>query len=240
MPAMRSALVLCLIAWAAGAEDLRQREAAGWEGFGEGSWVKLKTIVHTKGKVAISISTTHLKKIGTKTLELGTVVKNAFGEETPSSQKIPRKGEAGVDEKQIVEGLPKQKVTAVKRTFDCSVRRITVTGPHGKRVITIWEAAEPQVLVKRTIRSFDPKGKLFKDESWTLKSLKENFTVMRQAVPCVVYTTVAEIGGARYDGVLYLSRTIPGSTVRAELKSTREGQQQAITTVYELLQYERK
>ena len=96
------------------------------------------------------------------------------------------------------------------------------------------------MLVKRTIRSLDPKGKLFKDESWTLKSLKENFTVMRQAVPCVVYTTVAHIGGARYDGVLYLSRTIPGSTVRAELKSTREGQQQAITTVYELLQYERK
>ncbi len=240
MPAMRSALVLCLIAWAAGAEDLRQREAAGWEGFGEGSWVKLKTIVHTEGKVAISISTTHLKKIGTKTLELGTVVKDAFGEETGSSQKIPRKGEAGVDEKQIVEGLPKQKVTAVKRTFDCSVRRITVTGPHGKRVITIWEAAEPQVLVKRTIRSFDPKGKLFKDESWTLKSLKKNFTVMRQAVACVVYATAADVGGARYDGTLLLSREIPGSTVRAEQKITRAGRKQAVTIIYELLEYARK
>ena len=240
MPAMRVTFVLCLIAGAVGAEDLRQREGAGWEGFGEGAWVKSKTVMHIEGKISISISTKRLKKIGTKTLELEIEEKNAIGQKTRRSEKIPRAGEAGIDEKQKVEGLPNQRITAAKRPFDCKVRRVTVTGPQGKRVITLWEAADPQVLVKRTVRSFDPDGKLVKDESWTLKSLKENFTVMRQAIPCVVYTTVADVGGAQYDGVLYLSRTIPGSTVRAEQKLTRKGREQAITIIYELIEYRRK
>ena len=78
------------------------------------------------------------------------------------------------------------------------------------------------------------------EERWTLKSLNENFTLKRQAIPCVAYTTFAEFGGAKYDGVLLLSRAVPGSTVRLERKQTREGRKLAVTTVVELLEYERK
>jgi len=141
---------LLFLAAVAGGEDLRPRAGSGWAGFRVGSWVRMKRTAILTGRIPmVTIWKQSLAKVGGKLITVETVSKNAFDMEQKQSQELPLTGEAGPGETQKVEKLKNELVVAAGRRLDCTRERVTVKGPQGKRVITLWTATEPQMSAKR-------------------------------------------------------------------------------------------
>jgi hypothetical protein len=229
---------LLFLAAVAGAEDLRPRAGSGWAGFRAGSWVRMKLTTIQPGHVPrVIIWKQSLTEVGDKLLTLETVSRNALGMEQRSTQKLPRSGEAGPGEKQKVEKLKNEVVMAAGKRLDCTRRRITVTGPGGKRVVTVWTAAEPAVQAKRTEVVYDAKGKVAYRLTRLLSSLSEPGKIGTRTVRCVKYKLRRSYQDGRVvTGVALSSREVPGGLVRQEEETTR-GTEKVLTTRVELLAF---
>jgi hypothetical protein len=223
---MRAAAILLVFAAAAGAgENLLPREGSGWTGFAAGSRIKTKqTFITARGSPSVTITETRLKSVGKSTLTLSIETKTALGVDNQTTeQTIPTRGEAGTDEK-AVEGEPaKAEVQAGGKTYACTRRTFTITGPTGKRVVTNWEAAEPKVRVKRTEIHYDPTGKRIQTFSMLLKSLGETRKVSGKEVRCVEYSTLRIAGPVEQKGTATLSRDLPGGVVRWDVEVFQDG-----------------
>jgi len=232
---------LLFLAAFAGAEDLRPRPGSGWAGFRAGSWVRIKrTAIVTGGVPRVAIWKTSLGKVGKQQLTLETVSKNALGIESKTSQQVPRTGEASAGEKQKVEKLKNEVVMAAGKRLDCTRERFTVTGPQGKRVITVWTATEPQVSPKRAEVHYDAAGKLVYRVTRLLISLNERRQVGSQTIRCVKYKTqLSYRNGNVATGVALTSREVPGGLVWME-DETFQGPRKILTTRVELLAFKAK
>jgi hypothetical protein len=233
--------VLLFLAAVAGAEDLRPRAGSGWAGFRAGSWVRIKHTAIFPGRVPrVSIWKQSLTEVGKKLLTLETVTTNVVGVEKKQVQQVPRTGEAGPGEKQKVEKLKNEVVQAAGKRLDCTRQRTTVTGPGGKRVITVWTAAKPPVLAKRAEVYYDAKGKVLYRVTRLLSSLDESRRVGTRKVRCVKYKTRASYADGRVTvGTALTSRDVPGSLVLVEDEMTR-GTERVMTSRVELLAFETK
>jgi hypothetical protein len=227
---------LLFLAALAGAEDLRPRSGSGWAGFRVGTWVRIKHTATPAGRVPkVAIWTHNLKKVGERLLTLETVSKNALGMEQKQSQDLPRTGEAGPGEKQKVETLKNEVVVAAGKRLDCARQRITVTGPRGKRVITVWTATVPQVSAKRDEAHYDAAGKLVYRMTKLLSALNEKRQVGSRTIRCVKYKTRASYqNGDVATGVALTSREVPGGLVWME-EETLRGPEKTRTSRTELL-----
>lgn len=232
---------LLFLAALAGAEDLRPRPGSGWAGFRAGTWVRIKRTATLKGRVPkVAIWTHNLRKVGERLLTLETVSKNALGMEQKQSQELPRAGEAGPGEKQKVEKLKNEAVVAAGKRLDCLRRRTTVTGPRGKRVITVWTASVPQVSAKRVEAHYDAAGKLVYRLTKLLSSLNEKRQVGSRTIRCVKYKLrISYQNGDVATGVALTSRAVPGGLVWME-EETLRGTEKVLTSRTELLALETK
>lgn len=222
----------------AGAQDLRPREGSGWAGFRVGSWIRMKRSAVQPGKVpTVAIWKQSLTAVGKRTLTVEMVSKNALGMEQKHSQQLPRTGEAGPGEKQKVEKLGNETVVAAGKRLDCTRRRTTVTGPSGKRVITVWTAAEPQVLAKRSEVHYDATGKLVYRVTRLLSSLSVSRKVGSRTIRCVAYKTrLSHQNGDVVTGTAHTSREVPGGLVWMEEETTRKSSR-ILTSRIELLAF---
>jgi len=221
---MRVFAVLAACAGLCFAQDLLPRSGSGWEGFKLNSSVKMKRTTTVEGRVPmITIFTTKLAKIETKTLTLETTAKNALGMEQTTKNVVPRTGEAGVGETQKVEKLPGETLRAAGKDFACTRRRITLTGKAGKRVITEWVASSPKVRVKRSEVDYDGRGKVTSTLIMLLSSLGEKRMVGRSKVACLTYKLLHKYGDREESGVAITSREVPGNTVRIDLEARSKG-----------------
>ncbi|MHC4491800.1 MAG: hypothetical protein ACYTDU_09275, partial [Planctomycetota bacterium] len=169
-----------------------------------------------------------------------TVSKNALDIEQKSSQQLPRAGEAGQAETQKVEKLKNEVVVAAGKRLDCTRERITVTGPQGKRVITVWTATEPQVSAKRAEAHYDAAGKLVYRVTRLLSSLGESRQVGSRTVRCIKYKTrLSYQNGSVATGVALTSREVPGGLVWME-EETKRGSGKILTSRVELLAFKTK
>jgi hypothetical protein len=232
---------LLFLAAFAGAEDLRPRPGSGWAGFPAGTWVRIKRTATPAGRVPkVAIWTQSLTKVGKQSLTLETVSKNALGMERKQSQELPRTGEAGPGEKQKVEKLGDEVVVAGGKRLNCSRQRTTVTGPRGKRVITVWTATAPQVTAKRDEAHYDAAGKLVYRLTKLLSSLNESRQVGSRTIRCVKYKTrLLHQNGDVVTGVALTSREVPGGLVWME-EETLRGTEKILTSRTELLALETK
>ena len=232
---------LLFLAAFAGAADLRPRPGSGWAGFRAGSWVRIKrTAIVTGGVPRVAIWKMSLTKVGKQQLTLETVSRNALGIETKTSQQVPRAGEAGEGEKQKVERLKNEVVMAAGKRLDCTRERVTVTGPQGKRVITVWTATEPQVSPKRAEAHYDAAGKLVYRVTRLLTSLSESRRVGSRTIRCVKYKTrLSYENGDVVTAVSLTSREVPGGLVWWE-DETFQGADKILTSRVELLAFKTK
>ncbi|MHC4223394.1 MAG: hypothetical protein ACYSX0_04085 [Planctomycetota bacterium] len=220
-----TALLLAAIAATAG-ENLLPREGSGWEGFQVGSWVKMKRSFHRTGGVpVVALITMRLDKRTDAHLSLQTVTRNAVGMETKTTQPLPRRGEAGKGEKAKTETLKDETVVACGKSLPCSRTRTTITGPNGKRVVTEWRAKQPLVRVKRTEATYDKDGKLLGRLSMVLTSLDNKQDVGKRRVRCLAYSTQRKrADGMEERGKAFVSRAVPGYTVRMDTEIVKGGQ----------------
>ena len=129
---------------------------------------------------------------------------------------------------------------AAGKRLDCSRRRITVTGPRGKRVITAWTATAPQVSAKRDEAHYDAAGKLVYRMTKLLSALNEKRQVGSRTIRCVKYKTRASYqNGDVATGVALTSREVPGGLVWMEDETSR-GPTKILTTRVELLAFKTK
>ena len=250
---MKSSLALGLLAalLVAAPGDLRPRDGSGWSGFGKGTWVKVKKIDHTDGKLAISIQTTRLLAIGKQELSLELTHKNTMGMESKHPYKVRTSGEAAVGEKEKVASLEPESVTAAGKEFECTVTKNTVTGGGGRREITIWEAREPRLMVKRVVKTYGLDGKLAGSVTLTLAGLRASRTVKGKSVSCLQYETESATdtmqpvpGKSKPErivlnarGTLYLSPEIPGNTVY-ETQTITDAEKRSKTVTREVVDFE--
>ena len=223
---MRAVAILLALAAVAGAgENLLPREGSGWLGFAAGSRVKLKqTFISARGSPSVTITETRLESVDKSTLTYAFETKTALGVDNQKGKvTIPAHGEAGTGEKGV-EGKPaKSEVLAAGRTYSCTRRTFTITGPSGKRVVTNWESAEPQVRVKRTEVYYDANGKEIQSFSMLLKSLDEKRKVSGQEIRCLEYSTLRVAGAIEQKGTALLSRDVPGGTVQMDVEILQDG-----------------
>jgi hypothetical protein len=188
----------------------------------------------------VTISKQSLTKAGKTTLTLQTVSQNALGLEQKQTQQLPRAGEAGPGEKQKVETLKNEAVVVAGKRLDCARRRTTVTGPQGKRIITVWTATRPPVSAKRTEQHYDAKGKLVYGMTRLLTSINESRTVGELTVSCVKYKIrLSHSNGTVTTGTAFSSRDVPSGLVWVE-EETFKGAAKVATFRVELLSYEIK
>jgi hypothetical protein len=220
-----TSLLLTAIAATAG-ENLLPREGSGWEGFKVGSWVKMKRSFHRTGGVpSVALITMKLDKRTDTLLTVQTSTRNAVGMETKVTQPLPRRGEAGKGENAKAETLKDETVFACGKSRPCSRTRTTITGPEGKRVVTEWRAKEPLVRVKRTEATYDKDGKLLDRLSMVLTSLDSKQDVGKRRVRCLTYSTLRKrADGMEERGKAFVSRAVPGYTVRMDTDVVKGGQ----------------
>ena len=188
----------------------------------------------------VTIWKQRLAKVDERLLTLETVSRNVLGMEHKQSQQLPRTGEAGPGEKQKIERLKNEVVVAAGKRLDCSRRRTTVTGPQGKRIVTVWTATEPQVSAKRDVAHYDPAGKLVYRLTQLLVSLGESRQVGSRTIRCLKYKTrLSHRNGDLVTGVALTSREVPGGTVWME-EETLRGPEKILTSRTELLALETK
>ena len=238
---VRILLLLALLVAPAMARDLRPRAGSGWAGFRVGSWVRIKRTTLLPGRPPkVTISKQSLTKVGKTILTLQMVSQNVLGLEQKHTQQLPRAGEAGPGEKQKVETLTNEAVVVAGKRLDCARRRTTVTGPQGKRIITMWTAARPPVSAKRTEQHYDTKGKLVYSMTRLLSSINESRTVGQLTVSCVKYRIrLSHSNGTVTTGTAFSSRDVPGGLVWVE-EEIHKGATKVATTRLELLSYEIK
>jgi hypothetical protein len=223
---MRALLLLLAAAAAIAAdENLKPREGGGWDGFPVGTTVRIKRTWLSANQVPrVTITTMELKKADDKLLTLESKSENAFG---AANQKqtipMPRRGEAGADEKSTERKLDKQLVFAAGKRFDCDRRQVTVTGPRGKRVITEWTVESPRVRVKREVLAYDMTGKAAGRTTMLLEELPKPRKVGERTLPCLKYSVVQTQGGSRVEETVYVCRDVPGWTVWSDAQATLNG-----------------
>ena len=219
------ACVLMLLAAVAGAEgDHLPREGSGWTGFRAGTWVRSKVTYINSGNVpTVNLTTKTLDKVDTKNLTFRNVTVDGLRAERKTRSVTPLHGEAGVGEKAKVEKLSDAPVFAVGRTWECTRSRSTITGPAGKRVVTVWMAKAPRFRVKRTIEFYDASGKVSQRESIVLKALEKTHWVGSQRVRALTYSTVRKMDGSEQRGTAIVSRDVPGETVRLDAQVLKDG-----------------
>ncbi|MHC4931466.1 MAG: hypothetical protein ACYTGV_04670, partial [Planctomycetota bacterium] len=121
--------------------------------------------------------------------------------------------------------LKGETVFACGKNFACSRTRTTITGPNGKRVVTEWRAKEPLVRVKRTEATYDAKGKRLGRLSMLLTSLDSKQNVGKRRVRCLAYSTLRKrADGMEERGKAFVSRAVPGYTVRMDTEIFKGGQ----------------
>ncbi|MHC4548061.1 MAG: hypothetical protein ACYTEZ_04720 [Planctomycetota bacterium] len=238
---MRAAGALLFLAAAGLATDLRPRAGGGWSGFRPGSWVRMRRTAILKGRApSVTVWTQTLVKASDKLLTLETVSRNALGMERNDTLQVPVAGEAGAGERQKVQRLKNEVVLAAGKRYDCARTRTTITGPRGKRVVTLWTAPRPQVWAKRSEEYYDPAGKLAYRTTWLLSSLDERRRVGSRTVRCVKYKTRLDYADGREErGEAFASRDVPGSTVWMETQTYR-GTETVLTMRVELLAFQVK
>jgi len=210
------------VALAAG--DHLPREGSGWTGFRAGTRVKTKVTYISRGNVpTVSISTKTLVKVDKDSLTHSIVTIDGLRNERKTKSVTPARGEAGVGEKAEAQKLADEPVFACGRKWDCTRKRTTVTGPHGKRVVTEWMAKEPRIRVKRTVEQFGPDGKVAERFSMVLKELEKRQWVGSQRVRALTYTTLRKREGSQERGVAILSRDVPGETLRLDAEVIKDG-----------------
>lgn len=222
----------------AGAEDLRPRAGSGWAGFGVGSWIRMKRTAVQSGKVPrVTIWKQRLVTVGKRTLSVEMVSKNALGMEKKHGQQLPRTGEAGPGEKQKVEKLKNETVVAAGKRLDCARTRTTVTGPRGKRVITVWTATGPQAMAKRSETHYGTDGKVLYRLIQLLSSPSVSRQVGSRTIRCVEYKTrLSHQNGDVVTGVALTSREVPGGLVWMEEETTRKSRK-ILTSRIEVLAF---
>ncbi len=232
---------LAAAALAAPPEDYTMREGSGWAGFGKGSWVKVKTSLWIAGRApSVSVTTSRLIEVTADTLTIEMSSLEVLTVEEKSRLVLPARGEAGPGEKEDRrETLADEELFACGKSMPCSRSRVTVAGKEGKRVITLWTAREPRVVVKRVVETFDAKGASAGTESWLLTSLAETQTVEGRQFRCLAYATRSKDARGDGEGTALVSRNIPQQTVRFDLKMTREGVT-TYTLAVQLLDFEAK
>jgi len=222
---MRILACLPLLAAAAAAQDLRPRDAGGWEGLGRGSKVKLKFVNAPEGRVPrVTMREGELTKVGEKTLEVTWKTRN-LAIEREQVQKLRREGHPHPGEK-AKRGEPGDEVVRVgKREVPCVKVRTVVTSDHGKRVVTEWTAKRPKAIVRQVVVQYGPKGKKLQTETFHLVKLKETRTVKDKPVLCRKYRVTRRYGGdgGVERGEAYLSRDVPGGTVFIETVLKKNG-----------------
>lgn len=238
---VRVLLLLALLPAFAAARDLRPRAGSGWAEFRVGSWVRIKRTTIIPGRVpSVIVSKQSLVKVGKSSLTVETVSRNALDLETKHTQELPRTGEAGPKEKQKVETLKSEAVVVAGKRLDCTRRRTTVTGPQGRRVITVWTASRPPVSAKRTEQHYDAKGKLVYSLTRLLSSINESRTVGKLTVACVKYKIrLSHRNGTVTTGTAFSSRDVPGGLVWVE-EEIFKGADKVATSRVELLSYQIK
>ncbi|MHC4957579.1 MAG: hypothetical protein ACYTGN_04325 [Planctomycetota bacterium] len=221
------ALLLLLAASAAIAadENLLPREGGGWDGFAVGTQVRIKRTWLSANQVPrVTITTMELTKADDKVLTIVSRSSNAFGAANQEQTiPMPRRGEAGANEKSTEKALDKQLVFAAGKRFDCDRRQITVTGPQGKRVITEWTTAKPRLRVKREVVTYDMTGKLSARTSMLLEEFAKPRKVGKLDLPCLKYSVVQTHGGSKVEETVYVCRDVPGWTVWSNALATLNG-----------------
>ena len=232
--------LLLLTATAAAGADRLPRQGSGWAGFQPGSWVKLKTTYIREGRVpAVTLTIIKLMEVGEDTLTLEISTRNALKAQEKRKSVLPSRGEAGQGEQAKVEKLAPEPVFACGELMPCERTRTTISGPAGKRVVTEWVSSEPRVRVKRTVVHHDPAGKVVQQDSVVLSSLSEKRQVGIREVRCLAYTTVRKFGEQEQRGTAYVSRDVPGDTVRIDAEAFHKGQR-VMTIRVEVIDYEAK
>ncbi|MGQ0612601.1 MAG: hypothetical protein ACT4PV_02465 [Planctomycetaceae bacterium] len=241
MRAVRMLLLLAGAALAAPPEDYTMREGSGWAGFLKGSWIKVKTSLWIAGRApSVSVTTSRLVEVTADALTIEMSSVEALTGEEKSRLVLPARGEAGPGEKEErLETLGDEAVFACGKSMACGRSRVTVTGKDGKRVVTLWTAREPRVVVKRVVETFDAKGAIAGMESWLLTSLAETHTVEGRQLRCLAYATRSKDARGDGEGTALVSRSVPQQTVRFDLKMTREGVT-TYTLAVQLLDFEAK
>jgi hypothetical protein len=220
LPALLALLALSVSA----GETLLPREGSGWDGFGVGAWVRLKTTRIPKGRVpSVTITKMRLLKATDKTLTLESSSRNPIGMETKKELSLPRRGEAAAGEKAKTETLDSGRVFATGKSFLCTKTRTTITGPSGKRVVTEWRSTEPRVRVKRVEETYDAEGKLSERFSIVLTSLDVRRKIGKREVRCLAYSTLRKAEDLEQRGKALVSRDVPGDTVRMDTDILRKG-----------------
>jgi hypothetical protein len=235
------ALFLLLVAAVAAAGENRlPREGSGWTGFKPGSWVKLKTTYIPEGRVpAVTLTLMKLLAADENELTLQISTRNALKAQETRKSVLPSRGEAMKGEQAKVEKLEPEPVYACGRLMPCQRTRTSVRGPAGRRVVTDWVASDPRVRVKRTVVHHDPAGKVVQRESMVLSSLDERRRIGIREVRCLAYTTVRRFGEQEQRGTAYVSRDVPGDTVRIDAEAFSKGKR-LMTIRVEVLDYEAK
>lgn len=236
----RLALLLSALL-AAAPEDLSLREGSGWAGFKAGTSIKTRTsFVGADGKPSISVATQRLKSAAAGLLTIEQTTKNVLGEEETSSFTLPDKGEAGAGEKESApEALGEEKVEAAGASLVCEKRRVTVTGPAGRRVVTTWTSKEPKALVKRIVETQTDKGARVSTESWLLTGLSVPREVNGVKIRCLSYKTLTMDATGSNEGETLACRDIPSGTVRMARTFFRDGKKVGSVLV-ELLDFDLK
>lgn len=217
--------LLVLLFLAAAPEDLTPREGGGWAGFPPGTWIRLKQTGIQPGRMLPpTITSISLSKADAKTLTLAIKTENALGVSNEVQQAVvPATGEAGVGEKEKVEGLGEEAVKAAGKEFLCDRVQSTVTGPTGRRVITKWIGRDPKVFLKRVTVTYGIDGKEASHETLLLASLAEERTVGGRKIRCVKYEKRLTEADFEWQGIAYLSREMPGSLVWSEDEVRQKG-----------------
>ena len=232
---MRFLVLLLLLA---PPEDLTPREGAGWAGFPQGAWVRIKQTTVRPGKMlAPTISRMTLAKVEAKALTIESRTENALdvGAEV-QKWVVPTTGDAWPGETEKVEGRGEEAVKAAGKELLCDKVESTMTGPNGKRVVTKWIARDPKVLAKRVTVSYGADGKEASNETLLLLSLAEEREVGVRKVPCVKYERRLTEPGYEWRGTAYVSREVPTSIVWSEDEASQNGQV-ALTRRIEILDF---
>lgn len=229
---------LVLLLLLAPPEDLTPREGAGWAGFAQGTWVRLKqTTVEPARMRTPTISRITLAKVEAKTLSFESKTENALGVGAEIQKwTVATTGDAWPGESEKVEGRGEEAVKAAGKELLCDKVESVMTGPTGKRVVTKWIARDPRALAKRVTVTYDPDGKELKRETMLLQSLAEERECGGRKVRCVKYETRITEAGYEWQGVAYLSREVPTGIVWSEEQARKDGQL-VVTRRLELLEF---
>lgn len=236
-----AAILLSLATVAAAGENLLPREGSGWWGFAVGARVKTKqTFITARGAPSVTVTETKLVEVGKATITYSYETKTALGVDNQKGKTtVPAHGEAGAGEKSSESKPGKEDVVACGRTFPCTRRTFTITGPTEKRVVTNWEAADPKVRVKRTEVYYDKAGRQTQQFSMLLTSLDEKQKVGGREIRCLKYSTLRIAGPIEQKGTALLNRDVPGGTVRWDIEVFQDGVK-ATTVRVEVLEFESK